>query len=82
MTDSMTFGDRLHPADRAHVLDAYPYRMTAESCRRWPAIADLMRRGGFRLPIISDEEWLRTTEFRIRKDGRLDQRSKYCHSHR
>lgn len=75
-------GKELHPADKRHVLAAYVYRMTHESVRRWPDAARTMREGGFRLPLLSDDEWLAVTEFRVRQDGRLDRRAKFCLSHR
>ena len=75
-------GTQLAPAVQARALAAYPYRMTHESIRRWPGIADHMRQGGYRMSIISDQEWLASTWFTVRKDGNLSARSHYCeHDH-
>lgn len=81
MTDSR-IGTLLHPSDRSHVLSSFIYRMTHESVKRWPEATMQMRDGGFRMSLISDEEWLASTRFAIRRDGRLDERSKRCeHDH-
>jgi hypothetical protein len=71
-------GTQLHPEDRRHVLDAYLYRMTFESVRRWPQPARQMYAGGYRLPLISDAAWLACTSFRTTKRGRLDRRVNHC----
>ena len=75
-------GDKLTPEDRKHVLDAYIYRMTVESVKRWPNTSETMRDGGFNLPQITDEEWLQNTLFRVTKSGRLDKRARFCYSRR
>lgn len=59
-------GTQLAPAVQARALAAYPYRMTHESIRRWPGTADHMRQGGYRMSIISDQEWLASTWFTAR----------------
>ena len=75
-------GTQLAPAGQARVLAAYPYRMTHESIRRWPGTAKIMRQGGYRMSIISDQEWLASTWFTVRENGNLLACSTYCeHDH-
>ena len=75
-------GTQLAPAVQARVLAAYPYRMTHESIRHQPGVADLRRQGEYRMSIISDQQWLASTWFTVRKDGNLSARSRYCeHDH-
>lgn len=68
-------GDRLKPETRAEVLRAYGYRWTHENetrARLW---------FGARVPtapLVSDAEWLRTHAFSVRKDGKLNQRARFC----
>lgn len=71
-------GNQLHPDDRKHVLAAFIYRQTFENQRANQAD---VKRAGSRLPLITDEQWLRITEFPVRKDGRLDSRVHYCETH-
>ena len=71
-------GDRLTPEDRAHVLGAYCYRMTKESVKRWPAASEMMIEGGYSLPLVTDEEWLKNTLFQVTRKGRLDKRVNHC----
>ena len=75
-----TRGTDLHPEDRAHVLRAYVHRMTTEAQRAHPEFAQRMKQDGWRMAEQSDAEWLKTTFFRVRKDGRLDRRAHYCHN--
>jgi hypothetical protein len=71
-------GSDLHPNDKRHVLNSYLYRMTIESVARWPRVAEYMRATGYRMPIRSDADWLASTYFRVRRDGRLDGRVNAC----
>ncbi len=71
-------GDRLTDATRRDVLRRFPYRMTTESIASNPTATATMRRGGYRMPIISDVEWLATKAFHIKSDGTLDNRHSYC----
>ena len=71
-------GNKLHAADRKHVLAAYVYRMTTESRERWPDATRVMLRGHYRMPERTDAEWLANTMFSVRKDGRLDGRVRHC----
>lgn len=43
-----------------------------------PRFAAYMRRGGYRMPIITDQEWLSKTWFHTRQDGGLDARYASC----
>lgn len=78
-----TLGSLLHPSDRQHVLDSFMYRMTFESAKRWPQATEWMIKGGFRMTLIADEQWLGSTTFTVRQsDRRLDQRVTTCeHNH-
>lgn len=74
-----TLGSLLHPVDREAVLNRYPYRMTVESVAQWPASSAIMWGGGFKFSLITDEQWLASTTFAVRKsDRRLDEREAYC----
>ena len=75
-------GNQLRPEDQQAVLNSYPYRMTHESVVRWPEARRVMESGGFRLALISDQEWLECSRFAVRKDGRLDRRVRFCESKR
>lgn len=66
-----TLGSLLHSADKAYVLSAFPYRMTHESVKQWPGVTEQMRKGGFRYSLISDDQWLSSTTFAVKKDGGL-----------
>ena len=78
----MTRGTDLKPEARRQVLDRFVYRMTNESIARWPEAARQMRVGGFRMPILTDAEWLARTEFATRKDGLLSNAVRYCRTAR
>jgi hypothetical protein len=73
-------GARLRSEVRQEALDRFIYRMTVESVRRWPEAARQMYAGGFRLPLITDLEWLERTTFTVRKDGRLNNAVHCCHT--
>jgi hypothetical protein len=73
-------GNELHPDDRKHVLDGWPYRMTVEARQRWPDATAYLLKHGYRMPLQTDAEWLATTDFVVRKDDRLDKRVRYCFS--
>lgn len=64
-----TLGILLNGPDKRQVLDAYPYRMTHESVDQYPETVRVMK--SFCLTLISDEEWLSSTTFVVRKDGRI-----------
>ncbi len=73
-----TNGLLLHPVDRKYVLNAYVHRMTVENARRHREYAYGQLRGGFRMSVLTDEQWLASTLFVTRKDGRLDTRVHSC----
>ena len=73
------FGIELCDEDRRHVLAAYIYRHTIENARAHP---DCVRASGARIPLITDARWLETTCWRVRNDGRLDRRVKFCRTGR
>lgn len=74
----MILGNVLYPPLRTEVLNAFPYRMTVESAKRWPATTQRMREGGFRLTLITDEQWLASTYFAITKRGKLARNFNHC----
>lgn len=71
-----TLGTELNAQDRAYVLSAYLYRMTAENLRSRPGLRSIMC--GYRMPVIPDAEWLARTRFFTTNAGRLDLRMSYC----
>ncbi len=71
-------GTELCEEDQKQVLDAFIYRMTHESVRRFPEATKVMYEGGYRLPLISDLEWLECTKFRVTGAKRLHKLAKYC----
>lgn len=78
----MIRGTELDPRDRQRVLNTYVHRMTTEARQRWPEASQRMLRGGYRMPERTDAEWLANTFFLVRKrDGRLDERARYCETH-
>lgn len=71
-------GNELPEVLRSQVLNRYPYRMTEESAKRWPETTKRMVRGGYSLPLISDVEWLRISEFDVTARGELSRRTTHC----
>lgn len=55
--------------------------MTFENCQQHPQYARMLHAHGYSLPIISDAQWLASTEFSVTKSGRLDRRIKHCWTH-
>lgn len=73
----MRLGSELHPADKQRVSSGYPNRYTRTHVPAW---ARRPRPDGTPYPVQfdSDAEWLAHTKFRVRADGRLDRRVRYC----
>lgn len=71
-------GSELSPELRRHALNAFPFRMTHESVQRWPECSEHMRKGGYRMPLKSDAEWLEETGFYVTIEGHLSERHRYC----
>lgn len=71
-------GTALHPDDKQHVLRAYVHRMTTETRAQFPDFTRYMLAGGYRMTERSDAQWLASTYFRVRTDGRLDKRARHC----
>ena len=63
-------------------LARFVHRMTRETVARFPDFAAYMFRNGYRMPIVSDREWLERTLFWVRDDGRLSNRHRYCQTDR
>ena len=79
MNDATTkLGTELAPQQQREVLARYCHRMTHENIKQRPDFARYMTRNGYRMPIISDAEWLACTRFKVRNNGELDRRAKYC----
>lgn len=75
-----TPGNQLSAHTRADVLRRYVHRCTTENFRQHPSVKAMMERGGYRLRILSDAEWLECTQFPLRADGAIDERIKHCWS--
>ena len=67
-------GAYLTQGDQRHVLAAYVHRYTKSHVPNWA------RGTNYRPQFASDIDWLANTWFAVRKDGRLDQRYRACHS--
>ena len=68
-------GDKLIQEDQKYVLSAYVYRYTKDHRPNWPFPAR------FPVQFASDRDWLVNTLFKVRDDGRLDGRGRYCESY-
>lgn len=71
-------GNQLSVADQQHVLAGFIYRHTIENNARNPVA---VAAAGGTLPLISDVEWLRISEFAVTRWGRLDARIGECYTH-
>ena len=71
-------GNELNDRDQRYVLNAYIYRGTVENNREHPAE---VRQARGMLPLITDAQWMRITEFNVKADGTLDKKAKHCHTH-
>jgi hypothetical protein len=74
----MVLGSKLPLRLQEQVLNAFLYRMTNESVKRWPATSQRMLEGGFRLTLISDAQWLASTYFAVTKRGTLARNYNHC----
>ncbi len=73
-------GTELHPSDREHVLAAYVHRYTGDFKPKW--VKDGKWNGGeYPLQFVDDADWLANTEFRVKSNGRLDERCHACMSY-
>lgn len=70
-------GTELHPADQRHVLSAYVHRYTKEHQPQW-ARGEWKDGKPYPVQFESDLDWLEHTRFKVRKDGRLVSRARYC----
>ena len=72
-------GHELHPDDQKHVLAAYVHRHTGEHKPRW---ANEKRPDGsdYKPQHKNDADWLKHTEFAVKKNGRLHQGVRSCRS--
>jgi hypothetical protein len=76
----MAKGTELRPSDKQYVLSAYVHRYTMEHKPSW---ADKPCEGNgkrYAPQYATDAEWLANTEFKTRKNGRLDHRTRHCQS--
>lgn len=72
-------GDKLPEHLKREVLNSFIYRWTTGNTRRedvWKKI-----KGQPRIPLISDEQWLREHAFHVMKDGRLSLRHHHAEPH-
>ncbi len=81
MTTKWVLGTELCATDQRRVLASYINRFTIEHRPAWVARTPNRPDGKAYMPqFASDQDWLAHTEFRIRNDGRLDERANFCHS--
>lgn len=71
---TMKLGTELTYWDRKHVLSAFVHRFTRENKPQW---ADATV---YPVQFDSDADWLAHTQFKVRKNGRLDKRARSCMS--
>ena len=72
-------GSELSENLKREVLSAYIYRFTYENARRNPRLvgeaANQFNRGR---RLQSDKEWLEAYSFKVTKEGKLNQRTRYA----
>ena len=56
---------------KQQVLRSYVYRMTVDAVATCPQQAQCKTQGGYRMPIITDAEWLADALFPITSKGKL-----------
>lgn len=72
-------GKDLTPSQRQLVLGAFLYRMTTETRTKYPTITKQMIDGGYKMPEISDDVWIRGHSFWFDNDGKnLSVKKKFC----
>lgn len=72
MTPKWKLGSELSKVEQAHLLRAFVYRFTGEHKPSWVTTHELQ--------FATDQQWLENTSFMVTKTGKLDKRSKWCHS--
>lgn len=77
-------GTELEPSEQRKALARFVYRMTFENIAERPSMADHMWDNGYRMSIISDAQWLASTDFEVDRKGKLSERhNAHCmHSNR
>lgn len=71
-------GDRLSRTARSQVLARYIYRWTTDNPHRAQAWGKLKPSSHPRIPLVTDDEWLRDHSFAVRADGKLDERVRHA----
>lgn len=82
MQATWKLGTELSAPAQRDALSRFVHRMTHENVNARPEMAAMMYRGGYRLSLISDAEWLGCTRFAVTKAGKLDGRVRYCSTNR
>jgi len=77
--DGWQFGNCLNTQDRAEVLRSYVHRFTREHVPAWSR-QPMPNGQAYQPQYESDAQWLACTQFRVRRDGRLDKRARSCMS--
>ncbi len=72
-------GSQLSYSEQQKALSRFVHRMTKENILKHPAYAQRQFKHGYRMPIITDCEWLACTEFTVTKSGKLDERVNHCY---
>ena len=68
-------GTELTTSDREYVLRSYVHRWTADHRPNWSQDTTATP-----VQFASDGDWLENTLFRVKSDGSLDMRARYCMS--
>lgn len=70
-------GDKLCVQDQLYVLNRWTNRYTGQHTPQWVLQARKFGRQ-YSVHFDSDDQWLQSSAFRVRKDGRLDKRYNKC----
>jgi len=76
----MVSGAQLSPATQKRALNMYVHRFTGTHKPSW-AREPMPGGGTYPVQFRDDQDWLRNTEFAVKKDGSLDMRARHSVSH-
>lgn len=71
-------GNELSGAVCTDVLRSFVHRMTKENIKQQPAMAKRAFDHGYKMPIISDTDWLKDHAFYVTNAGNLSCRHNHC----
>lgn len=72
------FGHELSPVTQREALARFVHRYTAEHVPAWARKKTVAFPNGAPLQFATDAEWLRNTQFAVKKNGTLDKRVNHC----